>query len=172
MQRLFLPLIVISVSIIGMVGCATTSKLSTANNVSVAKLDVGTIKVNLTQKYNNPTFYSQAEIEQYLNQCMTSALTKQGKYQPNAPAHLNLTVDYKRVYAGEAFGMKKSIGNPWVGYRYQIVSNQQVLQQQQKENLIATAGFLDSMNYTGKTDKEDEDKYLNAICQHVAHEIK
>ena len=155
-----------------MAGCATTPALSTANNISVAKLDIGAIKVNLTQKYDNPTFYSQAEIEQYLNQCMTSALTKQGKYQLNAPAHLNLTVDYKRVYAGEAFGMKKSIGNPWVGYHYQIVSNQQVLQQQQKEDLIATAGLLDAMNYTGKTNKEDENKYLDAICQHVANEIK
>ena len=152
-------------------GCATTSSMSTKNNVSVAKVNLNSVSVNLKQKYDNPVFYSQADIEQYLNKCLITELSKKGKYQANSSANLNVNVDYKRVYSGEAFGMKSSVGSPQLNYNYQVTDNNTILQQNSENDLIVNSGLIGNFNYTGNTEKKDENGYIDALCRHIAKKV-
>ncbi|MGO2340175.1 MAG: hypothetical protein ACTH5M_06225 [Psychrobacter sp.] len=168
MKKLLLCSILGSVSL---VGCTTTSSLNTKSNVSVAKMKVDSINVTLRQKYDNPVFYSQADIEQYLSNCLVTELSKEGKYQANANAGLDIDVDYRRIYSGEAFGMQKSIGSPEIAYSYQVISDNKILQQNEEKELFVNAGLLGNFNYVGNTEKEDENMYIDALCRHIAQKI-
>ncbi len=157
-------------------GCATSSSISTKNNVSVAKMQISSVKVNLKQKYVNPTFYSQTDIEQYLNKCLMVELSKTGKYQVNSNNNLNVNVDYKRVYVGEAFGMKTAVSAPKIDYSYQISNGNQVLQQKQENDLTVTSGLLGNLKTIAtmdlnNTEKSSENSYLDALCKHITDEV-
>ena len=173
MKKSLLPLLLI----VGLAsGCATTSTPSTKNNVSVAGVKLDSVSVNLNQKYDNPLFYSEADIEQYLNKCLTTELSKKGKYQKDSNANLNVNVDYKRVYTGEAFGMKKSVSRPTIAYSYKIVQDRKILQQKAEKDLVINAGLLGNVKTVmtmdiGNTKKEAENSYLDALCIHIAEEV-
>ncbi|PYE38005.1 hypothetical protein [Psychrobacter fozii] len=168
MKKSLLPLLLIA----GLAsGCATTSTLSTKDNVSVAKVKLDSVNVNLNQKYDNPVFYSQADIEQYLSKCLVAELSKEGKYQTNAKASVNINIDYRRIYSGEAFGMQKSIGSPEIAYSYKVISDNKILQQNEEKELFVNAGLLGNFNYVGNTEKEDENMYIDALCRHIAQKI-
>lgn len=174
MQKLLLPIIVSAAT---MMGCTTTKPLSTANNVGVAKMKLAPVTVTLNQKYNNPTFYSQADLQQHLTQCLTSELSKRGKYQSDANPTLSVNIDYQRIYTGEAFGMKNAVARPKMGYTYQIISADKVLQQKQEMDLVFNAGLLGNVKSAmtldlNNTDKGAENEYLDALCRHIATQIK
>lgn len=152
-------------------GCATTSSVSTKSNVSVADMKLDIVNVSLKQKYDNPIFYSQSEIEKYLNACLISELNKKGKYNANSNASLTVNVDYKRVYSGEAFGMKSSVGSPKLAYTYQVANGSKILQQNNERELFVNAGLLGNFNYTGNTTKQDENMHIDALCRHIAEKI-
>lgn len=160
------------------VGCASTGNttMTTPNpTVAVSQIAVNPVKVNLKQKFDNANFYNQAELESYLTTCLTKDLQAKGKTistDSNAP-HLNLTVDYKRVYSGEAFGMSKAIGGAELGYQYQIAQNGKVLQQKTKTKLNANEGLVTVFTQgLLNTSKESENRFLEAICKDVSKEIK
>ena len=173
MKKSLLPLLLIA----GLAsGCATTSTLSTKDNVSVAKVKLDSVNVNLNQKYDNPVFYSQADIEQYLSKCLVTELSKEGKYQANAKASVNVNIDYKRVYTGEAFGMQKSVSRPSIAYNYKILQDSEVLQQKEEKDLSISAGLLENLKTVatmdvGNTEKEAENSYLDALCRHIAEQV-
>ena len=173
MKKSLLPLLLIA----GLAsGCATTSTLSTKDNVSVAKVKLDSVNVNLNQKYDNPVFYSQGDIEHYLSKCLVTELSKEGKYQANAKASVNINIDYKRVYTGEAFGMQKSISRPRIAYNYKILQDRKVLQQKEEKDLSINAGLLENLKTVatmdvGNTEKEAENSYLDALCRHIAEQV-
>lgn len=174
MKKLLLPIIVSTAT---MMGCTTTKSLSTANNVSVAKMKLAPVTVTLKQKYDNPTFYSQADLQQRLTQCLTNELSKRGKYQSDANPTLSVNIDYQRIYTGEAFGMKNAVARPKMGYSYQIISADKMLQQKQEMDLVFNAGLLGNVKSAmtldlNNTDKGAENEYLDALCRHIATQIK
>lgn len=161
-----------------MTGCATISQPTTLApnpNVAITQISINPVKVNLKQKYNNTTFYNQTELETYLTACLSKELQAKGKIvstNPNTPT-LNLSVDYKRIYSGEAFGMSKTVGGAELGYYYQITQNGNLLQQKAKKDLNANEGLVTVFTQgLLNSSKESENRFLEAICKDVAKEIK
>lgn len=160
--------------------CATAGNSVIANpNMAVSQIVVNPVKVNLKQKYDNPNFYTQDEMSSYLTQCLAKQLQFKGKQvvsSVNAP-QLNVTADYKRVYSGEAFGMRKSVSRPTLGYKLQVIQNSKLLQQKSVDNLTYKNGLLGNMKTAmtadlGNTQKSAENEYLDTFCKTIVNEVK
>lgn len=146
-------------------GCATTSKSAT-NQQSVAKMQVAPIKLNFKQKHHNPVFYDESTLQKLLTACIQDELSKAGKLSTDSTSPtLVVNLDYKRTYMGEAFGMKKSIGDVRFGFDYQITQNGQVLQQKKiTDRLVA--------NFGNNTTQDSENKFINGVCKDIVTTIK
>lgn len=90
---------------------------------------------------------------------------------------LNVAVDYKRGYSGEAFGMSKAVSRPTLGYQLQVLQNNKVLQQKSEDNLTHSSGLLGNMKTAmtadlDNTKKSSENEYLDTFCKTIADEVK
>ncbi|MDO4250461.1 MAG: hypothetical protein Q4C68_03020 [Moraxella sp.] len=154
-------------------GCATTSK-TTTDQQHVAKMQVAPVKLILTQKYQNDTFYDESTLAKKMTACIQDELSKTGKFSTNSTdPKLTLSVDYKRTYSGEAFGMNKTIGDVRFGYDYQITQNNQVLQQNSAKDRIAHQGLITIFTMgLGNSAQASEDKFIVGVCQDIIETIK
>lgn len=64
-----------------------------------------------------------------------------------------------------------------MGYSYQIISADKMLQQKQEMDLVFNAGLLGNVKSAmtldlNNTDKGAENEYLDALCRHIATQIK
>lgn len=157
---------------------ASTLLTACASTPSAPKFDapavaIHPIKLNLTQKFNNPTFYSQNELATYLNECLKQSLANKGKLSDAADAPtLNIELNYKRVFSGEAFGMQKSLGAVHFDYQYQITQNGQPLHQGAQVEKIAHTGLVGVFTlWQLDHAKAAEDKYLNSVCNDIVEKI-
>lgn len=155
-----------------LVGCATTSKSATSQQ-SVAKMQVAPVKLTLRQKYQNHIFYDEKTLASRMTECVKDELSKKNKLSTdgNSPT-LNLTVDYKRTYSGEAFGLDNTIGDVRFGYDYTITQNGQVLQQNSEQDRIAHQGLATVFAMGLANSKQtSEDKFITGVCQSIVKNI-
>ncbi len=136
-------------------------------------------KVTLTQKFNNPVFYTQAQLEQRIDSCVKDKLTakKLLAAQPTPETvHVNIDINYQRVYNGEAFGSSSSVGSPVMGYKITGIQNGQNKFTYADANLRMSYGLFGNIMKSvtmglEQTKAEDENQYVEALCKEAFEKI-
>lgn len=140
---------------------------------------LGQSVVHLSERYTNPDYPNEGTLNTLFNTKLHEKLSTQGVSSEHG-YQLDLDIQYKRIYAGEAFGAHSHFGSSSCRYESKIIQNHQLIAQydadpiadnninNNQRNLFANLGKLGTMMTNSGSSKDEEndiDRCVDAIVR-------
>ncbi|MCP3921894.1 MAG: hypothetical protein GY714_04835 [Desulfobacterales bacterium] len=147
-----------------------------ANLPEVKQYKVGVVNINLVKKYDNEKYPNQKALKELFVSKIKTELTKRAIFSENSKYVLNLDVEYRRIFMGEAFGMKSKFGGSRFKYKSDIKSKELQLGSYESSEFVATHGpfgafWRAAKMYTGQTGIEEEVEDIEVYVKLVVDQL-
>lgn len=139
---------------------------------------LGTVNVTLDQMQVNPAFPDQAALKEVFAALLASHLAEKGLLataDENA-LELNVDIQYKRVFMGEALGLSKGFAGSLFSYASEVRQGGNALATYQSDRMATNGGIVGNLLKIGKQltmtgSPEDEKMELEAYARAIASNL-
>lgn len=139
---------------------------------------IGTVNVLLNQVVSNPTFPNQDALSQMFTEKLNRQLSVNNLVGDGQSEVLTLDVDvrYKRIFAGEAFGMNKGFGGSTFSYSSNLLVNGTHLATNSMGEVRTQAGLVGNLMNIGKmmaqsASTQDEERQIDAYVNKIIDDL-